>query len=125
VVFVPLDVFVEIANVEQKWRALAAVQVGQESVLNQPSQFPFTHAEVFCGLPGTEEAVLGRGNKRHRHLVNFVMLQYDNTNFGTVRYSVLYRSKYGDDYKNTIRNMESSDPKIGLASEYQDVPRMP
>ena len=43
-------------------------------------------------------------------------------NYGTVRYSALYRSKYGDDYKNTIWNMESADPKNGLASEYQDVP---
>jgi hypothetical protein len=69
VVFVSLDVFVEIPDVNQKRRAFAAVQVGQKTVLNQPPELPLAHAEVFCGLPGTEETVLWRGRKTHMHLI--------------------------------------------------------
>lgn len=47
---VPIDVFVKIANVEIKRRALAFVQVGQTSVLNQSPKFPFADAEIFRSL---------------------------------------------------------------------------
>lgn len=61
--FVPVDVFVKIANVEVERRALAFVQVGQTSVLNQPPQFPFADAEIFRSLSRAKEAVLERRSK--------------------------------------------------------------
>ena len=66
--FISLDVFVKVANIEQERRALAVVQVGQVSVLNQAPEFPIAHAKVFRSLFGAEEAVLGWGRKTHLHL---------------------------------------------------------
>jgi hypothetical protein len=37
VVFVLFDVCVQISDVEKEWRALAVVQVGEESVLDEPA----------------------------------------------------------------------------------------
>lgn len=67
-VFVPLDVLVEIPDIEQERCALAAVQVGQEAVLDEPPQLPFTHAEIFSGLPGADEAKTGDGGSVHERL---------------------------------------------------------
>ena len=64
VVFVSLDVLVKIADIQKERRALAVVQVGQEAVLNEPPQLPFTHAEIFSGLPGADQAKTGDGGKR-------------------------------------------------------------
>lgn len=63
--FILVDVFVEIANIEQERGTFAFMQVGQESGLNQSPEFPFTHAEIFSGLSGAKETVLGRGTKTH------------------------------------------------------------
>lgn len=67
-VFVPLDVLVEIADIEQERCALAVVQVGQEAVLDEPPQLPFAHTEVFSGLPGTDEAETGDRGSVHERL---------------------------------------------------------
>lgn len=62
------DVVIEVPDVEQERRALAVVQVGQEAVLDEPPQLPFTHAEIFSGLPGADQAKTGDGGSVHERL---------------------------------------------------------
>ena len=50
---ITVDIFVKIADIEIKWRALAFVQVGQDSVLNQSAELPFADAEIFRSLSCT------------------------------------------------------------------------
>ncbi|MGA8742413.1 MAG: hypothetical protein WB561_14605 [Terracidiphilus sp.] len=68
VVFVSLDVLVKIADIQKERRALAVVQVGQEAVLDESPQLPFTHAEIFSGLPGADQAKTGDGGSVHERL---------------------------------------------------------
>jgi len=68
VVFISVDVFVKVANIKQKRRAVAAVQVGQKSVLNQAPKFPFAHAKIFRSLSGAEKAMLRWGRKTHMQI---------------------------------------------------------
>jgi hypothetical protein len=72
--FVPFDLLVNITYIEQKWRALATVQVGQVSVLDRSPKFPFTHAEIFGSLSSAQEAGLRRGRETHMHLETNVQL---------------------------------------------------
>ena len=67
-VFISVDVFVKVANIKQKRRAVAAVQVGQKSVLNQAPKFPFAHAKIFRSLSGAEKAMLRWGRKTHMQI---------------------------------------------------------
>ncbi len=67
-VFVSLDVLVKIADIQKERRALAVVQVGQEAVLDESPQLPFTHAEIFSGLPGADQAKTGDGGSVHERL---------------------------------------------------------
>jgi hypothetical protein len=67
-VLVLFDVIIEVPDVEQKRRAFAVVQVGQQAVLDEPAQLPFAHAEVFSGLPGADQAKTGDKGSVHERL---------------------------------------------------------
>ena len=54
VVFVLFDVRVQVSDVEKEGRALAVVQVGEQSVLDEPAQLPLAHTEILSGLPSAD-----------------------------------------------------------------------
>jgi hypothetical protein len=67
-VLVLFDVVIEVPDVEQERRALAVVEIGQETALDEPPQLPFAHAEVFSGLPGADQAKTGDRGSVHERL---------------------------------------------------------
>jgi hypothetical protein len=67
-VLVLFDVCVQVADVDEERRALAVVEVGQVSILDEPPELPLAYAEVLGSLSCAEKAILNGQLKTHEHL---------------------------------------------------------
>jgi hypothetical protein len=71
-VLVAVDIGIEIAQIQEEGAAFLVLEEGDDLILNQTSQLPFAHREIFCCLFRAEQP---SGMCRHCSHNEFLLIQ--------------------------------------------------